>query len=123
MKENSTRKINDLVNYKNIKIIQDKNYFNFSLDSVLLPSFVTLNPNTKENIDIRIHITSSPVVAYPYSFNTPVIDITKNIQINANGNITKILTKPTSILFIAFFFLSSASLIDKDLRNTFTKDK
>ena len=47
MKENSTRKINDLVNYKNIKIIQDKNYFNFSLDSVLLPNFVTLNPNTK----------------------------------------------------------------------------
>lgn len=52
MKENSTRKINDLVNYKNIKIIQDKNYFNFSLDSVLLPNFVTLNPNTKMILDL-----------------------------------------------------------------------
>ena len=52
MKENSTRKINDLVNYKNIKIIQDKNYFNFSLDSVLLPNFVTLNPNTKKILDL-----------------------------------------------------------------------
>ena len=52
MKENSTRKINDLVNYKNIKIIQDKNYFNFSLDSVLLPSFVTLNTNTKMILDL-----------------------------------------------------------------------
>lgn len=52
MKENSTRKINNLVNYKNIKIIQDKNYFNFSLDSVLLPNFVTLNPNTKMILDL-----------------------------------------------------------------------
>lgn len=52
MKENSARKINDLVNYKNIKIIQDKNYFNFSLDSVLLPNFVTLNPNTKMILDL-----------------------------------------------------------------------
>lgn len=52
MKENSTRKINDLVNYKNIKIIQDKKYFNFSLDSVLLPNFVTLTPNTKMILDL-----------------------------------------------------------------------
>ncbi|MBQ7140753.1 MAG: tRNA1(Val) (adenine(37)-N6)-methyltransferase [Bacilli bacterium] len=32
-------------------IIQDTDYFNFSLDSVLLPNFVTLNKNTKNIID------------------------------------------------------------------------
>ena len=44
--------INDLVNYKNIKIVQDKNYFNFSLDSILLPNFVKISKNTKKVIDL-----------------------------------------------------------------------
>ena len=44
--------INDLVYFDNLKIVQDKNYFNFSLDSVLLPSFVQLNKNTKTIIDL-----------------------------------------------------------------------
>ena len=43
--------INDLVYFKNIKIVQNKNYFNFSLDSVLLPSFVNINKSTKKIID------------------------------------------------------------------------
>ena len=44
--------INDLVYFKNIKIVQNKNYFNFSLDSILLPNFVVLNPSTKKIIDL-----------------------------------------------------------------------
>ncbi len=44
--------INDLVYFKNIKIVQNKNYFNFSLDSVLLPNFVVLNSSTKKIIDL-----------------------------------------------------------------------
>lgn len=44
--------INDLVNYRNLKIVQDDNYFNFSLDSVLLPNFVTLNKNIKNILDM-----------------------------------------------------------------------
>lgn len=43
--------INDLVNYKNLKIIQCKEYFNFSLDSVILPNFVTIKPDIKKIID------------------------------------------------------------------------
>ena len=39
--------INDLVYFKNIKIVQNKNYFNFSLESILLPNFVEITPNTK----------------------------------------------------------------------------
>lgn len=44
--------INDLVYYKNLKIVQNKNYFNFSLDSVLLPNFVQINPSTQKILDI-----------------------------------------------------------------------
>lgn len=52
MKTKKERIINDLVYYKNLKIIQDKNYFNFSLDSVLLPNFVITTPNTKLILDL-----------------------------------------------------------------------
>ena len=44
--------INDLLYYKDLKIVQNKNYFNFSLDSVLLPNFVIINPNTKKILDL-----------------------------------------------------------------------
>ena len=44
--------INDLVYFNSLKIVQNKNYFNFSLDSVLLPSFVELTPNTKMILDL-----------------------------------------------------------------------
>ena len=44
--------INDLLYYKDLKIVQNKNYFNFSLDSVLLPNFVIINPNTKIILDL-----------------------------------------------------------------------
>jgi len=44
--------INDLLNYNNMKIYQNKNYFNFSLDSILLPNFVQLNKNIKKVLDI-----------------------------------------------------------------------
>ena len=43
---------NYLVGYKNLKIIQDTEMFNFSLDSVLLPNFITLNENIKQILDI-----------------------------------------------------------------------
>lgn len=40
--------INDLLNYNNLKIIQDSNWFSFSLDSVLLANFV--KPKNNMNI-------------------------------------------------------------------------
>lgn len=52
MKEKKEIIINDLLNYSNLKIIQNKDYFNFSLDSVLLPNFVLLSPNTKNILDL-----------------------------------------------------------------------
>ena len=44
--------INYLLGYKNLKIYQDTEMFNFSLDSVLLPNFVTINKNCKNILDI-----------------------------------------------------------------------
>lgn len=43
--------INRLLNYKDLKIVQNTEWFNFSLDSVLLCNFVTINKNTKKIID------------------------------------------------------------------------
>ena len=45
------RVLNDLVGYKNLKIYQESNWFSFSLDSVLLPNFVTINKNIKVIMD------------------------------------------------------------------------
>jgi len=44
--------LNDLVGYKDLKIYQNKNWFSFSLDSVLLPNFVSLNKNIKVIMDL-----------------------------------------------------------------------
>jgi len=44
--------INYLLGYENLKIYQDTEMFNFSLDSVLLPNFVTITKKTKRILDI-----------------------------------------------------------------------
>lgn len=44
--------INDLLEFNNLKIVQNSEMFSFSLDSVLLPNFVTLNPKVKQIMDI-----------------------------------------------------------------------
>lgn len=44
--------INDLLKFNSLKIVQNKNYFNFSLDSILLPSIVSLNKSTKKIMDL-----------------------------------------------------------------------
>ena len=54
--------VNYLLGYKNLKIIQDTDMFNFSLDSVLLPNFVTLNKNTKRILDIGCGNAPIPLI-------------------------------------------------------------
>ncbi len=44
--------LNYLLGYENLKIYQDTDMFHFSLDSVLLPNFVTINQKTKKILDI-----------------------------------------------------------------------
>lgn len=44
--------INDLLGYKGLKIIQNSEMFNFSLDSTLLGDYVTINKNTTSIVDL-----------------------------------------------------------------------
>ena len=46
------KEINYLLGYKDMKIVQDNEMFKFSLDSVLLANFVTINASSKEILDI-----------------------------------------------------------------------
>ena len=45
-------KINTLVGYNNLKIIQNDDWFKFSLESVLLPNFVNINLRCKNILDL-----------------------------------------------------------------------
>jgi len=54
--------LNDLVNYKNLKIYQNTEWFLFSLDSVLLPNFVTLNKNIKTIVDLGTGNAPIPLI-------------------------------------------------------------
>lgn len=54
--------INYLLGYKNLKIYQDSDMFNFSLDSVLLPNFVTINKKVKKIMDIGCGNAPIPLI-------------------------------------------------------------
>ncbi len=54
--------INYLLGYKNLKILQNTQMFNFSLDSILLPNFVTLNLTTKRILDIGCGNAPIPLI-------------------------------------------------------------
>ncbi len=53
---------NYLLGYKNLKIIQDSEMFNFSLDSVLLPNFVTINKKINKILDIGCGNAPIPLI-------------------------------------------------------------
>ena len=54
--------INYLLGYENLKIYQNTDMFNFSLDSVLLPNFVTLSKKTKKILDIGSGNAVIPII-------------------------------------------------------------
>ncbi len=53
---------NYLLGYENLKIIQDTEMFNFSLDSVLLPNFITINKNINKILDIGTGNAPIPLI-------------------------------------------------------------
>lgn len=55
-------KLNYLLGYENLYIYQDSDWFNFSLDSVLLPNFATINKNTKKILDIGTGNAVIPII-------------------------------------------------------------
>lgn len=54
--------LNDLVGYKNLKIYQEEDWFRFSLESILLPNFVTVNLKDKNIIDLCTGNAPIPLV-------------------------------------------------------------
>ncbi len=56
------RVINYLLEYKDLYIVQDTDMFNFSLDSVLLPNFVSINKNIKKVLDIGCGNAPIPLI-------------------------------------------------------------
>lgn len=54
--------LNDLVGYKDLKIFQNTEWFSFSLDSVLLPNFVTLNKNIETVMDLGCGNAPIPLI-------------------------------------------------------------
>lgn len=54
--------INDIIGYEKLKIVQDTQMFSFSLDSVLLARFITLNKNIKQILDIGCGNAPIPII-------------------------------------------------------------
>lgn len=54
--------LNDLLGYKNIKIYQNSDWFMFSLDSVLLPNFVTIPKNIDKILDLGTGNAPIPLI-------------------------------------------------------------
>ncbi len=53
---------NYLLGYKNLYIYQDTSMFHFSLDSVLLPNFITIPKNTRKILDIGCGNAPIPLI-------------------------------------------------------------
>ena len=54
--------IHYLVGREQLKIVQSKESFSFSLDSVLLPNFVTINLRAKQILDIGCGNAPIPLI-------------------------------------------------------------
>lgn len=56
------KEINYLLGYENLKIVQNPNMFKCSLDSILLPNFITLNLTYKKILDIGTGNAPIPLI-------------------------------------------------------------
>lgn len=62
LKRTKMKVTNYLLGYKDLYIVQDTDMFNFSLDSVLLPNFVSLTKDTKKIMDIGCGNAPIPLI-------------------------------------------------------------
>lgn len=73
-------KNNYLLGYKNLRVYQDSEMFNFSLDSVLLPNFVTINKNIKNILDIGCgNLPVSLILTTKTDANITAVEIQKDV--------------------------------------------
>lgn len=94
--------INDLLEYNNMKIYQNSDWFMFSLDSILLPNFVTLNKRVKKILDLGtgnapiplILSTRTKATIYGVEIQKELYDLAmKSVKINHLENQIKIINE------------------------------
>ena len=100
MKTKEEKIINDLVYFDNLKIVQNKNYFNFSLDSILLPNFAPITENTKLILDlctgnapvplVLTTKTNAKIIGVELQKDTPVTEEGTTVDISLTSEDTKI---------------------------------
>lgn len=102
---------NYLLGYKDKYIVQNTQMFNFSLDSVLLPNFVTLNKNIKNILDIGcgnapiplILSTKTSALITGVEIQKDVYDLAvKSVKINNLENQIKIINADINELYNKF---------------------
>lgn len=102
---------NYLLGYKNLKIVQDNEMFNFSLDSVLLPNFVILNKNISNILDIGTGNAPIPLIlSTKTAANITGVEIQKevydqavqSVQINNLENRIKIINSDIKEIYENF---------------------
>lgn len=102
---------NYLLGYKDKYIVQNTQMFNFSLDSVLLPNFVTLNKNIKNILDIGcgnapiplILSTKTNALITGVEIQKDVYDLAvKSVKINNLENQIKIINADINELYNKF---------------------
>ena len=72
--------INDLVGYDKLKIVQDSDYFNFSLESILLPRFCILKKSGMKILDICTGNAPIPLVIKEFTDSEIVaVEIQKEV--------------------------------------------
>lgn len=73
-------KINYVLGYENLKIYQDSDWFNFSLDSILLPNFVRVKPTVHKILDIGSGNAIIPIIlSKKFSCSITGVEIQKEI--------------------------------------------
>lgn len=84
--------INYLLGYKDLKIVQNTDMFNFSLDSVLLANFVSLNKGITKVLDIGCGNAPIPMIlSCKGDFHITGVEIQKDVydlavkSVNING--------------------------------------
>ena len=113
-------KNNYLLGYKNLRVYQDSEMFNFSLDSVLLPNFVTINKNIKNILDIGcgnlpvslILTTKTDASITAVEIQKDVYDIAlKNLELNNKKNQINIINADIRDLYVIHLFLKFLKIL------------
>ena len=72
--------INDLFDYESLKIVQNEDYFKFSIDSILLAEYVKITKNDNKIIDLCSGNLPIPfILNYKYGKKIDAVEIQKEI--------------------------------------------